>query len=81
MTKTEILATLAEDYLRTETVYNSMEKQAQMLLEQGKASDSRDMSNKAQFRTGTLYGIQRAAEALGISKTDFMEAVEKLRPE
>lgn len=81
MTKTEIRATLAKDYHRAETVYNSMKKQAQMLLEQGKPADSQDMSNKAHFRAGTLYGIQMAAEALGVSKADFMAAVEQLRPE
>lgn len=81
MTKTQILATLAKDYRRAETVYQSMQKQARMLLEQGKPADFQDMSNRAEFRAGTLHGIQRAAEALGISKADFMAAVQELRPE
>lgn len=81
MTKTEILATLAKDYRRAETVYNSMKKEAQMLQGRGKPADFQDMSNRVQFRTGTLHGIKRAAITLGISEADFMAAVQELRPE
>lgn len=81
MTKTQILATLAADYRRAETVYTSMKKEAEMLSKQGKTAAVQETNNRARFRAGTLHGIQRAAEALGISKADFMAAVQELRPE
>lgn len=80
MKKSEILATLAADYRRAETVYTSMKKEAEMLRKQGKLAAIRELNGRIQFRAGTLHGIKRAAITLGIDEADFMAAVQELRP-
>lgn len=78
MTKTEILNTLARDYVAAHRVYASMEKQAAEFLRQNKMEAYRQEIHKAAFRSATLYGIKRAAMALGITGTEFTDAVDQL---
>ena len=76
MTKTEILNTLARDYVAAHRVYASMKKEVEMLQAQGKPTDHAKL--RAGNRFYTLSGIKRAAMALGITETEFMAAVDQL---
>ena len=52
-----------------------MEKQATMALAKGDMIGYQNMKNRASSRAFTLTGIKRAAMALGLKESDFMEAV------
>ena len=75
MTKTEIREALARDYRIAYSVYYSMEKQANMALRANKPDAFQRLRQRAEHRAAVLSGIKRAAGVLGISETEFMEAV------
>ena len=75
MKKSEILETLAHKYKIGHQVYVSMEEQAYMALEKGKMRDYKNLTKRAAYRAATLSGIKQSALALGITESDFMDAV------
>lgn len=78
MTKSEILAALAQDYKSAHRVFASMQKQAAAFEAKGDTAAYENMKHRAALRYYTLSGIKRAAIALGITETEFMAAVDPL---
>lgn len=74
MKKSEILNSLAHEYSICHSVYASMLKQAEMLLEKGDMAAWQRMTERAANRAATLHGIKRAALALGIEETQLLDA-------
>ena len=74
MKKSEILNNLAHEYTICFSVYASYLKQAEMFLEKGDMVAWQRTTDRAAHRAATLHGIKRAAQSLGIAKTELLEA-------
>ena len=77
LTKDEILAALVEAYIPHYEVYERRSSVAKDLIADDQCNAHQVVSRLASRKSDFLDGFQAAAEALGISHPEFLEAVRK----
>jgi len=78
-TREQIMEALAHKYRVAYSVYEQLALTGKELIREGDMEANKIISNRALLRSQYLFGIKTAAEALGISEDEFMEAINQDR--